>query len=127
MLVSNKSFSTGYSALSVVCVCMLLLIDPVLATSTGQPVCQLPESSQGTEQQRYEQHHAAAEGLRQTAAARGMEWLATAGLLVRAREEADGGNWPAAQRLVYKACLQAEQALKQADREASAWKHRVVK
>jgi len=70
---------------------------------------------------------AAAEQLRAQAAEAGYEWLETANLLEQARDEAANGNLEAATALVEKARFQANAAIKQAEREADAWRERVVR
>ncbi len=70
---------------------------------------------------------AEAEDLRQKAAEAGYEWLETAALLEQAREEAEKGSLDNAIALIEKARLQAEAALTQAEREAEAWRSRVVR
>ena len=70
---------------------------------------------------------AEADGLRQQAAAAGYEWLETAALLKQARTEIEGGNLDSALALIEMAQFQAEAALIQAEREAEAWRSRVVK
>ena len=70
---------------------------------------------------------AKAEGLLQQAADAGYEWLETAALLEQARTEMEDGNLDSALALIEKAQFQAEAALVQAEREAEAWKSRVVK
>lgn len=74
-----------------------------------------------------ERRIAAAEQLRQQAAAQGYEWIATAELIERAREQAARGNPAAGLALADQAQRQAEAALRQASREAEAWRHRVVR
>ncbi len=75
----------------------------------------------------FERRYEAAEGLRQQAAARGYEWIQTAGLLEQAQQEAARGNLQAALELVETARFQSEAALRQADHEAEAWQNRVLK
>lgn len=70
---------------------------------------------------------AEAEGLLQQASAAGYEWLDTAGLLEQARTEMENGNLDSALALIEKAKFQAEAALLQAEREAEAWRSRVLK
>lgn len=70
---------------------------------------------------------AAAERLREDAAEVGYEWLETAQLLEQAREAAADGNLDDASTLVEQARFQAVTAIKQAEREADAWRDRVVR
>ena len=75
----------------------------------------------------FERRYNEAERLHIEAAAKGFEWLATADLLEQARAEAAAGNEEAALALTEKARFQANAALQQADREADAWRRRVLK
>ena len=75
----------------------------------------------------FEHRYAAAEELRQQAAARGYEWIETSALLEEARQEAADGNTDAALELVEAARFQADAALQQAKHEEEAWQQRVVK
>jgi hypothetical protein len=68
-----------------------------------------------------------AESLREQAAARGYEWIGTAGLLEQAEVLAAEGDTEGAMALVEQARFQSATALEQADREADAWKGRVLK
>ena len=68
-----------------------------------------------------------AEQLRQAAAARGYEWLDTAGLLEQAQVNQASGDLEAALALVEQARFQAAAALRQAEQESEAWKQRVVR
>lgn len=74
----------------------------------------------------FERQFAEAERLRADAAAAGMEWLETQGLLNRAKAEATLGNMREAYSLLELAVFQAEMALRQAQSEADAWADRVV-
>ena len=69
---------------------------------------------------------AEAEGLLQQAADAGYEGLETAALLEKARTEMEDGNLDNALALIEKAQFQAEAALIQAEREAEAWRSRVL-
>ena len=75
----------------------------------------------------FERRYADADALRQQAAARGYEWIGTAGLLEQAQEQAAQGNEEAALELVEAARFQADAALQQAEHEATAWQNRVLK
>lgn len=75
----------------------------------------------------FRQAHDEAECLRKAAAAARAEWIETESLLKRSMEAADSGEWEEASQLVQKAHFQARTALQQAEHEAEAWKHRVVK
>lgn len=66
------------------------------------------------------------ECLRQTVIAKGAEWIGTKGLLTRSLQAAERGEFETASRLLKEADFQVKMALKQADTEAQAWKHRVV-
>lgn len=75
----------------------------------------------------FERRYDEAEQLRLQAAAKGYEWIGTADLLEQAAEEAEAGNTEAALALTEEARFQSEAALQQAEREADAWRRRVVK
>jgi hypothetical protein len=75
----------------------------------------------------FETQLAEAERLRTEAADAGYEWLETAKLLEQAREAAANGNLDDATALVEKARFQAVMAIEQAEREADAWRKRVVR
>ena len=68
-----------------------------------------------------------AEAARQMAAGLGAEWLETEGVIEQARREADQGNWGQAATLAEQALRQGELAVAQAEREAEAWRARVVR
>jgi hypothetical protein len=70
---------------------------------------------------------AEAERLRAEAAAAGFEWLETRSLLEQARYAADNGDLDEGSALVEKARFQAVMAIEQAEREAEAWRGRVVR
>lgn len=55
------------------------------------------------------------------------EWLETRGLIEQARKEAGLGNYEQAVALAEQARQQGELALAQAEREAEAWRQRVVR
>ena len=74
----------------------------------------------------FRQSYDKAECLKRAAAAKGAEWLETESLLLQSQQEAEKANWETAYRLAQKAHFQAETALRQAELEAEAWKHRVV-
>ena len=114
----------------------LIAATPVSAETTNDTVCQVPELdlqtentpvSLGTGDEIFKRLHDSVECLRKKAATRGAEWLETESLLQRALEEAAEGHKETAAQLLMKAHLQAMRALEQADREAEAWKHRVIK
>ena len=54
------------------------------------------------------------------------EWLKTGEILLLSRQKAENGNLEMAIQLLQTARFQAETAIKQADLEAHAWKHRVI-
>jgi len=68
-----------------------------------------------------------AERLRAEAAAAGAEWRDTGALLDEARAAAARGEADKALALVEQARFQAAAAISQAEREAEAWKKRVVR
>jgi hypothetical protein len=70
---------------------------------------------------------AEAERLRAEAAEAGYEWLETAMLLEQARDAAAIGNLDDAIAFVEEAHFQAVAAIQQAEREADAWRKRVVR
>jgi len=81
----------------------------------------------GCKRSEFEQRFDEAESLRQQAAAQGHEWIATAGLLEQAAALAADGDAEGALALVEQARFQSAAALEQAEREAAAWKGRVLK
>ena len=114
----------------------LIAADPVPAETTEEMVCQVPEldlqaentsASLAIGDEIFERLHDSVECLRKQAATMGAEWLETETLLQRALEQAAEGHKETATQLLMKAHLQAVRALEQADREAQAWKHRVIK
>ena len=115
---------------------LLITAPPVRATTMHETVCPLPapdtqteniESKPLTRNAIFRHSYDEAECLRRAATTMGAEWLETESLLQRALEEAAGGHWETASQLVRKAHFQAEKALQQANIEAEAWKHRVIK
>jgi len=68
-----------------------------------------------------------AEAARSQAAALDAEWLDTRTLIDGARKAAANQNWQVAAELAARAKQQGELAVVQARREASAWRHRVVR
>ena len=68
----------------------------------------------------------AAENAQKAAAAAGSEWLETASLIAQAKRDAEQGHWEIAIELALKAKQQGELAVKQAERESTAWQRRVV-
>ena len=80
-----------------------------------------------TQEELFKKSYDEAGCLRQAAADVGVEWLETENLLRRSLQESEEGHWESALALLEKARVQAEQALRQAEHEAEAWKHRVVK
>ena len=110
---------------------LLFMLQPVLSVSAEVAKCVSLENqdlagSQENNRVNFEQQFTVAEGLRQSAARTGAEWLETEDLLTGARKEAARGNWKPAARLIEEACNQAELALQQAEYESGAWKSRVV-
>lgn len=81
----------------------------------------------GCKKSEFEKRFDEAESLRQQAAAQGYEWIATAGLLEQAEALVADGDAEGALQLVEQARLQSTAALEQAEREAAAWKGRVLK
>ena len=79
-----------------------------------------------TQQEQFKKSYDKAECLRRAAAVKGAEWLETENLLLLSLEETEEGRWKSALALVEKARFQAEQALRQAEHEAEAWKQRVL-
>jgi len=75
----------------------------------------------------FEREYAEAERWRAAAAAAGHEWIETSRLLEQAEATADAGNMDVAFELLGKARFQAEAAVRQAEREAEAWRVRVIK
>jgi hypothetical protein len=75
----------------------------------------------------FERRYAEAEQLRLDAAAAGAEWLQTEELLAASREADEHGDTSAALALVAEAKFQAEAAMRQAEYESEAWRHRVVR
>jgi hypothetical protein len=77
--------------------------------------------------QTFEAEWNAVERLNAKAAEAGFEWLETRQLLEQSRETAAAGEWDQALEWLAQARLQAEQAVQQAEREAEAWKRRVLR
>ncbi len=75
----------------------------------------------------FERRYDVAEGLRLQAAERGFEWIGTQELLEQALEMAAEGETTGALELVEKARVQADAAIRQSEREAEAWKGRVIR
>ena len=75
----------------------------------------------------FERRFDEAERLRQQVAAQGYEWVGTAGLLEKAESLAADGDTEDALALLEQARFQSATALEQAEREAEAWKGRVLK
>ena len=75
----------------------------------------------------FELEYETADRWRTAAAEAGYEWIETEELLQQAREAHDAGDYELAFELVDKARFQGETALKQAEREAEAWRERVVR
>jgi hypothetical protein len=96
-------------------------------TSTAGSSAVGSETTPGSEKDHFEVSFTEAECFRKAAARAGAEWLKTENLLNRATEEAENGNWDIAVQLVDRARFQAETALSQAEYEALAWKHRVIR
>ena len=68
-----------------------------------------------------------AEAAKRHAAEMDAEWLDTGSLIEQARREGNQGNWGQAAALAEQALRQAELAIAQAEREAEAWRARVVR
>lgn len=75
----------------------------------------------------FERRYDEAERLRLQAAEQGYEWIGTADLLQQAAAEAEANNTEIALELTEEARFQADAALQQAEREAEAWRRRVLK
>ena len=119
----------------VILTCLLATPHLTRAVEVGETDCSLAgvntqaEKMKGralTQQELFKQSYGEAECLRQAAASLAVEWLETENLLFHSLKEADEGRWESALELVEKARLQAEQALRQAEHEAEAWKKRVI-
>ena len=85
------------------------------------------EKASGSEEDSFKRSYMEAECLTKAAARAGAEWLKAGQLLKQSSEEAEKGHWDVATGLANKARFQAETALQQADYEARAWKHRVIR
>lgn len=70
---------------------------------------------------------AEADGLRAEAAAAGFEWLHTGELLQQARARWEAGDVKGAWQALGDGRLQAEMSVRQAQHEATAWQHRVIR
>jgi hypothetical protein len=70
---------------------------------------------------------AQADSVRLAAAEAGAEWLKTESLIEEARQLAAEGDWQAASARALKALRQGQLALEQAEREAGAWRERVIR
>jgi len=68
-----------------------------------------------------------AKTLRRDAEEAGAEWLQTGSLIEQAKQAAESEDWQQALALARQAKQQAELALAQAEREAVAWRARVVR
>ena len=75
----------------------------------------------------FEMEYETADRWRMAAADAGYEWIETEELLQQAREAHNAGDFERAFELVEKARFQGETALEQAEREAEAWRDRVVR
>lgn len=75
----------------------------------------------------FETQYESADRLRMAAADAGYEWIGTEQLLREARDAHDAGDIELALELVDKARFQGEAAMRQAEREAEAWRGRVVR
>ncbi len=75
----------------------------------------------------FEMEYKTADRWRMAAADAGYEWIETEKLLQQAREAHDAGDFELAFELVDKARFQGEAAVKQAEREADAWRRRVLR
>jgi len=115
--------------------CLFMADQPVRAadvggldcsSSSGQPQTEDMKGRALTQEELFKQSYDEAECLRRAAAVAGAEWFETENMLLRSLEDSEGGHWDSALALVNKARFQAEQALRQAEHEAEAWKHRVI-
>lgn len=70
---------------------------------------------------------AEAEAMRRKAASLGAEWLETGSLIERAEQARDQEKWAEAVKWAVRARAQGELAVGQAEREAEAWRDRVVR
>lgn len=115
---------------------LFITATPVPAGTIEEGVCQVPELDlhagsapgiPGTADEKFKRLYDSVECLRKKAATKGAEWLDTETLLESALQEAGKGHQDTATQLLMKAHLQAVRALEQADHEAQAWKHRVIR
>jgi hypothetical protein len=102
-------------------------MDPVRASRLAIALAMLLALAPGVRGEDFEASLEAAEQLRAKAAKAGAEWLQTGQLLDEARTAAADGDMQAAIALVEQARFQAEAAISQAEKEAEAWKSRVVR
>jgi hypothetical protein len=116
------------SPVSVTCVRFAVLAVLVMIISPG---CSTAEDTSASDASRctkdFAAELAAAEQLRVAAANAGAEWIATAGLLHSAKQDAEAGSMETACALLEQAVFEARSALAQARREADAWRTRVVR
>ena len=98
----------------------------VRASRLRAALCCVAVAVAGCANSEFERRFDEAESLRQQAAAQGYEWIATAGLLEQAEALAADGDEEGALALVEQARFQSAAALEQAEREAEAWKGRVL-
>lgn len=115
--------------------CLFNTVTSSRADTTSDASCKVPAPGtpaanspiyQGTPEEIFKRLYAEAECLRIKAASVGAEWLETEKLLKRSFEESTKNQMDKASELAIKAHLQAVQALQQADREAEAWRFRVI-
>jgi len=133
----NNDIVMSLKTLSIITLaCVFIATKSVRAEDVGGSSCSMPgvgtqiKDIKGrvlTHEELFKQLYDEAECLRRAAAAAGAEWLETETLLLRSLEEADEQRWDSALALAEKARFQAGQALRQAEHEVEAWKHRVVK
>jgi len=113
---------------------MIVAAPPVQSDSLQWPGCGLSYQSSkahgavssAIQKDSFTQAYNQAECLRKAAARQRNEWLETETLLLKARQQEENGQHEAAMRWVNKARNQSILALKQAENEAIAWKHRVL-
>ena len=133
---SNELVMVLKTLLFITLACMLMSVKPLRAADVAESDCFLSgqqpqtEGTEGralTQEELFSQSFDEAGCLRRVAAAAGVEWLETENILLRSLEEANEQRWDSALALVEQARFQSEQALRQAEHEAEAWKHRVIK
>lgn len=112
---------------------LIVAFQPLLAAQGEQAPCTHQPVSVGAktevpvpQEAAFESSYNEAECLRSLAAQKDAEWLKTKEILLLSREAADRGDWDEAMQLLTTARFQAETAIRQAEREASAWRQRVI-